>query len=333
MLSLLFKTICIFAVVEVIYDADKPLVYYEKILIHIFVVQTFIQLLGYFYRPFSDIIVLFNHAYKLHSGYDGIRGLGLSGGTGSGLGWAYGLAIILYTKVYLIETKKITISSVAVGLFLFLGIFFSARTGFLGCILSAIYFVFSPLGTLDKIKKTGVFIFILALIIGIVYLVFYNWISIIIEKVLPYVFEFFYNKAKTGRLETVSTDTLFEMWKTSQFIDEKNFLLGDGWFTDPITGRYYHQTDVGYLRNMFYWGFIGTLINYIGQIYVFKGILLSRNNSGDKRFVFYLLLFEFIVELKANTVSFSHITMIFFIYYILIYTKHFSNGLRTCQRL
>jgi hypothetical protein len=283
-------------------------------------------LLGYFYRPFSDIIVLFNHDDKLHSGYDGIRGLGLSGGTGSGLGWAYGLAIILYTKVYLIETKKITINIVATGLLLFLGIFFSARTGFLGCILSSICFVFSPIGKLEKIKKMGVFIFMLSLVIGIVYLIFYNWISIIIEKVLPYVFEFFYNKAKTGRLETSSTNTLLEMWKTAQFINEENFLLGDGRFTEPVTGRYYHRTDVGYLRNMFYWGFIGTIINYFCQIYIFKGILLSNKNAGDKRFVFYLLLFEFIVELKANTVSFSHITMTFFIYYILIYTKHFYKG-------
>jgi hypothetical protein len=43
MMSLLFKIICTFAVVEVIYDTNKPMVYYEKIVIHICVVLTFDQ--------------------------------------------------------------------------------------------------------------------------------------------------------------------------------------------------------------------------------------------------------------------------------------------------
>jgi hypothetical protein len=324
MLSLFVKIICTYAVVEIIHDKNKTMMYYEKILIQIFVLQTIIQIFGYFYRPFSDFIVLFNHDYKLHSGYAGIRGNALSGASGSGLGWVYGMAIILYTKVYLIETKKITPYIVIIALLLFVGIFFSARTGFLGCILSVLYFLFSPKKNTVKCKKIIAFIVFLILVLGLVYVVFYDKVSILIEKVLPYVFEFFYNKASTGRLETASTNVLLEMWEKAGLIKGENFLLGDGWFTDPITGSYYHRVDVGYLRNMFYWGIIGTLINYICQIYIFKDILLS-NNKSEKQFVFYILLCLFIIEFKANVVGFGHITMMFCVFYILVKNKFISK--------
>jgi hypothetical protein len=320
MLSLLIKIICTYAVVEIIYDKNKTLGYYEKLLVQIFVLQTFIQLLGYFYRPFSNFIVYFNHDYKLHSGYDGIRGNALSGAAGSGLGWAYGMAIILYTKIYLLETRKLNLLVVLMALLLFLGIFFSARTGFLGCILAVIYFIFSPNRVSYKIKTITYFSIFLIFILGIIYVAFYDKITIFIEKVLPYVFEFFYNKASKGRLETASTNVLLEMWGKACLITGENFLLGDGWFTDPLTGKYYHHVDVGYLRNMFYWGFIGTGINYFCQIFIFKDILLTGNKK-EKRFVFYILACLFIIELKANVVSFGHITMIFCAFYILIHHK------------
>jgi hypothetical protein len=256
----------------------------------------------------------------LHSGYDGIRGNALAGATGSGLGWSYGMALILYAKIYLIKKNKISLYIVAIALFLFLGIFFSARTGFLGCVLAVVYFIFSQQTFYSKLKKIILFTIFLVFFSGTLYIIFKNRVLLLMEKVLPYVFELFYNKVAIGRFETVSTNVLFEMWEKSNLVTSDNFLLGDGWFTDPVTGKYYHRVDIGYLRNMFYWGIVGTLVNYICQIYIFKSILFS-GNVEEKRFVFYILLCLFIIELKANVVGFGHITMIFCTFYILVYNK------------
>ena len=59
-----------------------------------------------------------------------IRGKALSAATTYHLSLVYGVAFIIYIKEFL--CKKISIKYVLIGLFVFVGIFFAGRTGFVG---------------------------------------------------------------------------------------------------------------------------------------------------------------------------------------------------------
>jgi hypothetical protein len=141
-----------------------------------------------------------------------------------------------------------------------------------------------------------------------------------VDRVFPWAFEFFFQQSESGKLETLSTNRLLEMWEERKKITPYIFFVGEGFFTDPITGAYFHRVDVGYLRNIFYWGILGTSVIYLYQISVFNYIFLSRDKE-QKLFVFWILFYLFILELKAMTVGFTHFTMVICVLYALLYYK------------
>jgi hypothetical protein len=320
-ITLFLKVICIFAAVEVMYDKNKPIEYYEKIIIYIFVIQSIIQLLAFMNRSFASILLHFNHAYELYEGTGGGRGLALSGGTGWPLGLSYGLPFIFYTKVYLLGQKRIGFSIVIMGVLLVAGIFFSGRSAYFGIIVSAIYFIFYNRKSIyGKFKVIITFIIFLLLGILLFLLFFSNIVTLLVEQIFPWAFEFFYKQAEHGNLETGSTNRLLEMWEAAKLITPEIFIFGEGYFTDPVTGKYFHRIDVGYLRNIFYWGIIGTAVVYCYQIFVFRQIFMSHNKE-KKQFVFWILIYLFGLELKAMTVGFNHFGMTICILYALLNYK------------
>jgi hypothetical protein len=270
---------------------------------------------------FASILLYFNHANELYEGYGGIRGLALSGGTGWSLGLSYGLPFIFYTKVYLLSQKKINIFIIIVGILLVAGIFFSGRSAYFGIIVSVIYFIsYRKMKFHEKFKIIISFIIFLLMGVLLFWGLFSNIVTLLIEKVFPWAFEFFYKQAESGNLETGSTNVLLEMWKASKLITPGIFIFGEGYFTDPITGKYFHGTDVGYLRNVFYWGIIGTFVVYCYQIFVFGHIFVSREKE-KMRFVFWILFYLFVLELKAMTVGFNHFGMSICVLYALLSYK------------
>jgi hypothetical protein len=320
-ITLFFKIICIFAVVELIYDKNKQIHYYEKIIVYIFVIQSVIQLMAFTNKSLASILLHFNHAYELYEGTGGGRGLALSGGAGWPLGLSYGLPFIFYTKVYLLGQTKIDLRVVIMGLLLVIGIFFSGRSAYLGIIVSMIYFIFSGRKNVYGKFKT-IITFIIFLVIGVLifFLFFSNIVTLLAQKVFPWAFEFFYKQAEHGNFETGSTNRLLEMWETVKLITPGIFIIGEGYFTDPVTGKYFHRIDVGYLRNIFYWGIIGTIFVYCYQIFVFKHILLSHEKE-KKQFVLWILIYLFGLELKAMAAGFNHFGITICVLYALLNYK------------
>jgi hypothetical protein len=145
-------------------------------------------------------------------------------------------------------------------------------------------------------------------------------VTLLVERVFPWAFEFFFRQSDSGKLETHSTNRLLEMWEERKRITPYIFFVGEGFFTDPISGKFFHKVDVGYLRNIFYWGILGTSVIYLYQIFVFNYIFLSRDKE-QKSFVFWILFYLFVLELKAMTVGFTHFTMVICVLYALLYYK------------
>ena len=107
-----------------------------------------------------------------------------------------------------------------------------------------------------------------------------NWESIILlgtlllfylistnEAAINWVFELFINYMDGNGFTSESTNELQNM---IVFPDNlKTWLLGDG-LAFTSTNGFYMNTDIGYLRSLFYWGIIGSLIYYGGIIIIYR---------------------------------------------------------------
>ena len=114
---------------------------------------------------------------------------------------------------------------------------------------------------------------------------------------IRFAFEGFFNWVETGKWETDSTEVLKNMWVFPENI--KTWIIGDGYFNNPITGGYYMGTDVGYLRFIFYSGLIGLFSFSIFFIYL--SLALSIRFKYIKYVFFLLLIIVFVNWIKVAT--------------------------------
>ena len=124
---------------------------------------------------------------------------------------------------------------------------------------------------------------------------------------LRFAFEGFFSLAEKGRWEVSSNEVLKSM---VVFPDNPHtWLIGDGYFEDPTerdpyyTGRnffgYYMQTDIGYLRFIFYGG-IPCLLAMAA--FIWKSGRIGMRKYRDYSMLFWLLLaVNFTVWLKVST--------------------------------
>lgn len=320
LISQLIKIICVFFCVACLDTRGKRLSYYERIFVRIFVIQTVIQVLAFSSSTVASVVLHFSRATELYEDYGGRRGLALSGGTGWPLAIVYAVAFLLYTRNYIIP-QKISLKVVIIGLMLLVGVFFSGRSAYLGILTSILFFFLSSKKVQKKLKTIVGFLWWLLfggiLLVGILYLVAGHMLDTFLNLVLPWAFEFFYKAADTGQLSTGSTDVLFDMWTKIEYITFDNFLFGDGLFTDPTTGKYYHRVDIGYLRNLFFWGLVGTICFYVAYIFMFAP-LLFRAKGETRLFIYIFILTMFVLELKAMTVGSAHLPTVSVVMWLLL---------------
>ncbi|MEE0985197.1 MAG: hypothetical protein UH687_06120 [Bacteroidaceae bacterium] len=185
-----------------------------------------------------------------------------------------------------------------------------ARTTSVGMVLSVIYLVMSSgLYKLELLPSTRIL---------------WTWIGCIVLLVFPYVvykynsnaefykdmrfaFEGFFSLFEKGEWEVGSNTQLKNM---IVFPDNlKTWIIGDGYFNNPInvdpyyvgevTGGYYKNTDIGYLRFIFYMGLTG-LIAF--SVFMCKAAQIAIERFKEYRMMILLLLVvHFVVWLKVST--------------------------------
>ena len=116
-----------------------------------------------------------------------------------------------------------------------------------------------------------------------------------LETLFEFAFEMFFNLAESGSLSTGSTDTLMTMYDAIP-TTFKSWIIGDAKW-DTATG-YYKGTDVGYLRNIWYFGIVGmgTLLYYYYR--TLKIIFVERNTGIERPWLLMLTLFAYVVILN-----------------------------------
>ncbi len=234
---------------------------------------------------------------------------------GSGIINCVGLLFIAY--LYL-EEKITSRKLMYVLLFLvtaFIGIL-KARTTFLGVILALLY-----ISTRDGLKSIKFLIQFLFISLFIGFLVFS-----ILEKFVPnfdvlmsFGFEMFENYFRYGSLESNSTDELTEMYTLPN--DVNTWIIGDGHWNSLTKGdfTYYKNTDVGYLRMIYYFGLIGTFYYFLFHLNFFKIISSKMNNINFK----YLLVFSGILLVVLNFKGFADL---FFVFSLFLFSKPYEEN-------
>jgi len=271
--------------------------------IYIFVVQTFIQLTVLSVPSLGNLILKFNN-YDPESVVglgQGIRGKALSAATTYHLTMAYGIAFIVYIKVYF--KNNINLVHIVIGICLFVGIFFAGRSGFIGCFIGAIGFIIYPqINTKHKCYIAFKSLFYITISVASIYCLLKHiapeFINLLNEQILPYAFEFLYSLDSSGEMETASTNRLKEMWETKFKISE--FLIGSGKYSNP-DGSYYMHVDPGIIRHLLYMGIFGYVLLVI---YQFTLLPVHRiQDKSTKHYYSLILLFLFAMEFKCVNIA------------------------------
>ncbi|AEF83710.1 putative membrane protein [Treponema primitia ZAS-2] len=195
-----------------------------------------------------------------------LRVIGLSSHSfGAGVINSFGLLLIsLMIKQYALKWNEY--------LYLIFGFFLvsivgcmMSRTTVVGILLSFFILIHKSLILKFRFTKkfrSGLKSIVFIIIFGTILLfILFNDIIMNLETFFRYGFEFLYNLSEKGDLSSASTDQLIDMYKTIPS-EIKTWIIGDGYWADPLGDGYYMHTDVGYMRSIFYYGLIGTLIYY-----------------------------------------------------------------------
>lgn len=183
-----------------------------------------------------------------------------------------------------------------------------ARTTTVGSLIALAYiivFTFSSTKvSYSKIKIMGWLVAVLTFIV-IISAWLYNT-NELFHKNLRFAFEGFFSLVETGRWQVGSNDVLMDMYVFPD--NTKTWIVGDGYFNNPdtdpyflgdITEGYYMNTDVGYLRFIFYFGVIGLII--FSVLIWYAGKMCRMKYPNDKLLFFIFTMLNFIVWLKVAT--------------------------------
>lgn len=261
-------------------------------------IQLFIAYISFLVPGFYHLIARITTNSKLElstmTGLLGNRpfGIGNYAFFGAGVYNCILLCLISYTIAYH-KTKSIW--------FLFCYILVSilgtiiARTTIIGIVLSFFIFVLTKYGK-RTVLKLGLSITLIWILLGSIS--FNKDVAAKIQTLSNFGFELFINYSETGRLQTSSSNYMFE----NMYTFPKNtdtWIIGDGRFRGSETS-YYMNTDIGFIRLIYYFGLSGLLLFLFYQYYLIRNA--GQIFTSNKRIMMLLLFSQVIIlNLKGFT--------------------------------
>lgn len=276
-------------------------------------IQCSIAILGNMFEPVNSFIRFFTPWTGWLDSQGRMYGIGDTTTLDTG-GIRYGIACI-FCSYMLIKSKDDR--KYLVPWYIFAYVFITivgnmvARTTTVGSILALVYLLLyvifdysSDKALASKARILGWGTIILTIMISVsVWL--YNTNDIIHEN-LRFGFEGFFSLAERGEWDVGSNNKLMTMYVFPDNL--KTWIIGDGYFVNPsrdpnyvgrITAGYYMNTDVGYLRFIFYFGLIG--LSFFSLMIIYAGDVCRRRFPGNELLFLLLVLEHFIVWLKVAT--------------------------------
>lgn len=241
---------------------------------------------------------------------DRLYGIGASLDVG-GMRFAAILALIAYlcTRRSVRNTLFVTIAYVVAFCIISVIGNMIGRSTVIGMVVAIIYVMLIVLSKKTEylslnLKKLGK-VFLVVSMFFVVVLVYYYHTSSNIHDNLRFAFEGFFSLVEKGRWETHSNEILKNMYVFPDNIH--TWLVGDGYMENPYDmdpyyigpkwRGFYMGTDVGYLRFIFYFGLIGTLL-FVYYMYR-VAIALMYKHPHHKALFLLVLLINYIMWFKV----------------------------------
>ena len=248
--------------------------------------------------------------------YFGVRLIGL-GCFYFGAGAIYGLGLIAIMPFMLkAKNKQQLIKLILLYVYIFIvGIDF-ARTAMIGCVFSIVYLIFCILIPKMCNKVFLVFRqFIIYLTVFGIALVFIYTSSPKLQEdygdIIDFGFEAFINLVENGELSTASSDGLTEYHLSIWPQNQKTYYIGDMRWTKGDS--YYSDSDVGYVRLLFYFGVPGVILFLLYQYSIVRisGLIFKERILS---FFFFTVFFYALILLIKGYIDVASLIFIYLHY-------------------
>ncbi|MFB3389190.1 O-antigen polymerase [Flavobacterium sp. LAR06] len=297
-LSVLFYFFSAYAIVFAfkINKKDFSFVYVLDWLIIIFLIQAIVSFIFFFSTGLFDTYIGIlkaetNQGLLDRTGLLNKRLIGVGSGFFSGV-IKYGFALLILTVLPYLEGsiiyKNKTFYFIAYVIILITGVM-TGRFFFVAIFLAIFSFILlqskNPFVGIYKLIK--IFAFSIPVFILVYFIAQYFMDGDRLDIILNFVFEVFINFIENGEVGTSSSDATISMYVFPDNLS--TWLFGDGqmMMTD---GSYYMGSDVGYVRLLFYFGIISTLIYFGIQFFYYK-ILKKLSPNKQIQLLFSMMLF------------------------------------------
>lgn len=306
-------------------DTHAKFNFISEVIYFAFVIQSLIIICAMFSPTLREIVQLFQSPIDSarSESYEGVRGLSLSGAQFFPLSAAFALAQITIIRFIIKEKKGETIHWFLFSLIFFAGLT-AGRTSIIGSIFAFLYLIFNSgfnskviLSFLYRASKFSILSLIIILIVPALFNVKFE----ILDKFLNFAFEFFYQYSETGDASIQSTQVLQRMYWLP---DLNTILFGDGLYRNA-DGTAYMHTDAGYMRNILFFGILGTL--FVSFAHIIYSYFILINSDNDKVFTLLMLLLVFILHYKGD-VLLHLVSVQTILFFLMIYPQSFKYSNR-----
>jgi len=230
-----------------------------------------------------------------------------------GAGVINGFALILIA--FLIKTTRMSIGKI---LYLAMAFFFilvlgmmMARTTLIGAII-AITVLLIPRGfklNINSIKNILIFItslFVIPLIVIIITVTLNPKVIETFQPAFNFGFELFINYLNNGVVQSASTSQMQDMYVFPNSF--KTYIIGDAYYSNPNGYGYYMDTDIGYLRLIYYFGMTGLVTYLYLQFIPMRQVMIK--NKHYRMLCYSIFIYLLILNLKGFT-DFLFLSLLF----------------------
>lgn len=316
-----FLTVVVYSSLSPDKDASD---YIEKLVIGVFVLQAVISLLAFGSPAIRELVAAFqfeDDADLASESYSGFRGLAMSGRLYFEFSATCGLIVIMQIK-RILDEDRVSYRRLFELLLLIVCGFFAGRTSLVGlafgCILVMLYRQ-RPGMKMTFVGKSLVCLAVMT--VAAIGLLPGEILEFVKDVLLPWVFDVFIKLCESGSTQdSFSLNTLNEMYETVQ-ISSQEWIVGSGNYMNP-NGTYYKQVDAGYLRQVLYWGVVGSIINLFCSLSFFRTPWrVCRHDRNNRYFLLVVLFYTLTVHYKGDLLGISRFYYTVLFMYLLDFVK------------
>lgn len=224
------------------------------------------------------------------------------------------MALLPYVKGSKIYHNKIFYWSL-LALVLGVGIL-SARTFFIGIVIAILFVCYNERKQFGRLIIRGIgSVIVLTVLLMSIFGLLSKYIDSF-EYIMSWAFEMFINFFTDDTITTSSSNKMMEMYIFPE--NTATWLWGDG-IMENADGTYYKETDIGFIRLIFFWGAPLTLCWYLFRYYCVRVIYKNSNLPILTSFSLSYLALEYLCNFKGLVFG------DFFLAYLLIFILYFNR--------